>query len=64
MMQSTSATLAFVMQAQPDYECFDVCQNPRGSHIGASLHSLIIAGAGRPNSSPGERHQEPRASWP
>jgi hypothetical protein len=47
----------------PDYECFDVCQNAWGVYIGGSLRSLITTGAGRPNSSPGERHhQELRAS--
>jgi uncharacterized protein YndB with AHSA1/START domain len=47
----------------PDYECFDVCENAWGSYIGGSLRSRITTGAGRPNSSPGERnHQEMRAS--
>jgi hypothetical protein len=47
----------------PDYECFDVCRNAWGLYIGGSLRSLITTGAGRPNSSPGERrHEELRAS--
>ncbi len=42
----------------PEYECFDVCQNAWSHYIDRSLRSRITDGAGRPNSSPGERNQE------
>jgi hypothetical protein len=35
----------------PAYECFDICSNAWGFHIGGSLRSLITTGEGKPSGS-------------